>query len=194
MRMSAYDPCAGSRSAGTVFPLSPKAFADRRSAPQRMDPYGFKSDVFSFGVVLCELVTGRYPYEDLIVPTSLVDFEKAIISGLRPRLPDDLLPGSTLPSCRCHRVAVCVRAHSRGHRNEGTYHLLLGRARWYVRQQGFAGRALNRAPSADLRPNCDQIMKKLFLIEEKQKVLPRRSALPCTLLLTSCAARRPITR
>jgi serine/threonine protein kinase len=48
-------------------------------------PYGVKADVFSFAIVLCEMVMGRYPYEN--EPESTKTFEQAIVTGLRPPLP-----------------------------------------------------------------------------------------------------------
>jgi len=48
-------------------------------------PYGEKADVFSFAVVLCEMIVGKYPYDN--EPESTATFEKAIISGLRPDVP-----------------------------------------------------------------------------------------------------------
>ena len=47
--------------------------------------YGVKADVFSFGICLCELMTGKYPYEN--EPESTKSFEEAIVSGLRPAIP-----------------------------------------------------------------------------------------------------------
>lgn len=49
------------------------------------EPYGVKADVFSFAIVLCEIVLGKYPYEN--EPESTATFEQAIVSGLRPDLP-----------------------------------------------------------------------------------------------------------
>ena len=47
--------------------------------------YGVKADVFSFGICLCELITGKYPYEN--EPESTTTFEAAIMAGLRPAIP-----------------------------------------------------------------------------------------------------------
>jgi len=48
-------------------------------------PYGVKADVFSFAIVLCEMILGKYPYDN--EPESTATFEKAIVSGLRPDVP-----------------------------------------------------------------------------------------------------------
>jgi serine/threonine protein kinase len=45
--------------------------------------YGLKCDVFSFGMVLCELVTGHYPFDGAPkdqVPTKTTLFETAIVA------------------------------------------------------------------------------------------------------------------
>lgn len=58
-------------------------------APEVMqkNPYNHKADVFSFGVVLCEMIDGRYPF-DTIDSRETSSFNDAIISGIRPRVPE----------------------------------------------------------------------------------------------------------
>ena len=50
-------------------------------------PYGTKTDVFSFAIVLAELLIGDYPYKHLDPFLTTTTFEAAIISGVRPLLP-----------------------------------------------------------------------------------------------------------
>lgn len=52
-------------------------------------PYGIKCDVFSFGLLLCELIMGEYPYDQKKVPSKSEAFEKKIVEGLRPSIPED---------------------------------------------------------------------------------------------------------
>ena len=51
----------------------------------RKQSYGVKADVFSFGICLCELISGKYPYESDNQSTRT--FEDAIVAGLRPVIP-----------------------------------------------------------------------------------------------------------
>ena len=51
----------------------------------RKQSYGVKADVFSFGICLCELITGKYPYDSDNQSTRT--FEDAIVAGLRPIIP-----------------------------------------------------------------------------------------------------------
>eukprot|EP00475_Leptophrys_vorax_P022165 TRINITY_DN30155_c0_g1_i1.p1 TRINITY_DN30155_c0_g1~~TRINITY_DN30155_c0_g1_i1.p1 ORF type:complete len:332 (-),score=56.38 TRINITY_DN30155_c0_g1_i1:496-1491(-) len=74
----------------------------------RQLPYSFKADVFSLGMVLCEMITGEYPLshlKDLVARKSpdsknendveipAVDYEHAIIQGIRPEIPIDVPEG-----------------------------------------------------------------------------------------------------
>ncbi|KAL5778292.1 hypothetical protein ACOSP7_011218 [Xanthoceras sorbifolium] len=58
----------------------------RWMAPEVIEhkPYGHKADVFSFGIVLWELLTGKLPYEDL---TPLQAAVGVVQKGLRPTIP-----------------------------------------------------------------------------------------------------------
>lgn len=63
----------------------------RWMAPEVIEhsPYGEKADVFSFGIVLWELLTGRVPYSDL---TPLQAAVGVVQKGLRPNLPPNCPP------------------------------------------------------------------------------------------------------
>ncbi|PIM97891.1 Dual-specificity kinase [Handroanthus impetiginosus] len=63
----------------------------RWMAPEVIEhkPYDHKADVFSFGVVLWELLTGKLPYEHL---TPLQAAVGVVQKGLRPTIPKDTHP------------------------------------------------------------------------------------------------------
>jgi serine/threonine protein kinase len=54
-------------------------------------PYGVKADVYSFGMVLCELVHGYYPFKDAEYENSS-KYDEAVVQGLRPTIPLDCHP------------------------------------------------------------------------------------------------------
>jgi len=57
----------------------------------RKAPYGVEADVFSFAIVVCEMLCGKYPYEN--EPESTKSFESAIVTGLLPAVsPPELVP------------------------------------------------------------------------------------------------------
>ncbi|KAI3431982.1 uncharacterized protein J3R85_007640 [Psidium guajava] len=63
----------------------------RWMAPEVIEhrPYDHKADVFSFGIVLWELLTGKLPYEDL---TPLQAAIGVVHKGLRPTIPERTHP------------------------------------------------------------------------------------------------------
>lgn len=63
----------------------------RWMAPEVIEhkPYNEKADVFSFGILLWELLTAKVPYSDL---TPLQAAVGVVHKGLRPVVPDSLPP------------------------------------------------------------------------------------------------------
>ncbi|KAL6216840.1 hypothetical protein ACLB2K_010058 [Fragaria x ananassa] len=52
------------------------------------EPYNEKCDVYSFGIILNEIITGNYPYIETDYGPTMIAME--VVEGkLRPRLPDD---------------------------------------------------------------------------------------------------------
>jgi serine/threonine protein kinase len=71
------------------------------TAPEvlRNEKYGMEADIFSLGIILCQMMTGSYPFSSVPVgvpkaESSLLDksFEERILQGERPKIPVDCLP------------------------------------------------------------------------------------------------------
>ena len=78
---------------GTYLYMSPEVFGNR--------PYGPRADVWSFGVLLAELVSGRRPYEEHLLTPAQVAMEVSA-GRLRPALP----PGA--PAAAAALAAACL--------------------------------------------------------------------------------------
>lgn len=68
----------GSTTFGTPLWLSPEGFTNPALA-------SYPTDVYSFGIVIWEVVTRRLPFDDV---ESLEEVEQAVVAGRRPIFPD----------------------------------------------------------------------------------------------------------
>ncbi|KAG0557777.1 hypothetical protein KC19_11G156500 [Ceratodon purpureus] len=80
----------------------------RWMAPEVIEhkPYDYKADVFSFGIVLWELLTGKVPYADL---TPLQAAVGVVQKGLRPTIPRDINPKLTALLHKCWKADPAER-------------------------------------------------------------------------------------
>lgn len=65
---------------GTFKYMSPERIQNR--------PYSFASDIWSFGIVLHECATGRYPFGEQTLPHSCIDMAQTILEARVPPLPE----------------------------------------------------------------------------------------------------------
>uniref|UniRef100_A0A2P2JPP8 non-specific serine/threonine protein kinase n=5 Tax=Rhizophora mucronata TaxID=61149 RepID=A0A2P2JPP8_RHIMU len=80
----------------------------RWMAPEVIEhkPYDHKADVFSFGILLWELLTGKLPYEHL---TPLQAAVGVVQQGLRPSIPRHTHPQLEELLLRCWQQDACLR-------------------------------------------------------------------------------------
>ncbi|KAJ0599599.1 putative dual-specificity kinase TKL-Pl-4 family [Helianthus annuus] len=88
--------------------MTPEMGTYRWMAPEMIQhrPYTQKVDVYSFGIVLWELITGTLPYHNL---TDLQAAFAVVNKGLRPTVPNDCLPILREIMTRCWDVDPDVR-------------------------------------------------------------------------------------
>ena len=70
-------------------------------------PYSKEIDVYSFGILFWEILTGKIPFQELKEIKDTYDIEKMIINGYRPPL--DILPDDT-PLCIIEIINDCWNA------------------------------------------------------------------------------------
>ncbi|PON79133.1 Serine/threonine protein kinase [Trema orientale] len=80
--------------------MTPETGTYRWMAPEMIQhrPYSNKVDVYSFGIVLWELMTGMLPFQNL---TSVQAAFSVVHKGLRPSIPNDCLPVLGEIATRC---------------------------------------------------------------------------------------------
>ena len=69
-------------------------------------PYNQKVDVYSFGIVLWELITGTLPFPNM---TAVQAAFAVVNKGVRPAIPHDLLPALGVIMTRCWDANPDVR-------------------------------------------------------------------------------------
>ena len=78
---------------GTLLWLAPEVMSlpNKGLGGFRKTVYGKSADVFSFGIVLFEVMTRQLPYVDMpevsVLTTPSVTFKAKVMAGLRPRVP-----------------------------------------------------------------------------------------------------------
>jgi serine/threonine protein kinase len=63
--------------------------------------YDTKADVFSLGVVICELLIGHYPYADAERHATITSFANAIVAGMVN------MPFVLILTLECSEVCMC---------------------------------------------------------------------------------------
>jgi serine/threonine protein kinase len=76
------------------------------SAPEVLarDPYSQSADVYSFGIIMWEILTSKFPFEELWSQTQFTTaICRLILEGRRPPIPTDLQV-----TCLCRGIVSCV--------------------------------------------------------------------------------------
>jgi serine/threonine protein kinase len=69
-------------------------------------PYNHKVDVYSFGIVLWELITGLLPFQNM---TAVQAAFAVVNKGVRPNIPADCPPALADIMCRCWDASPDMR-------------------------------------------------------------------------------------
>lgn len=88
--------------------MTPETGTYRWMAPEMVQghDYGNKVDVYSFGIVLWELITGNLPFQGM---TAVAAAWAVVNRGLRPAIPTDCAPALAQIMTRCWDVSPEVR-------------------------------------------------------------------------------------
>lgn len=155
----------------------------------RKDKYNNKCDVFSLAVVICELLTGHYPYES--GQLSRQTFQSAIVAGLRPKIPEwvpeilkDLIRScwSDNPNDRPDIDAVVVVLR--------TLRDSLGVDQMLIRLRGPALELVEDLRFKLMKLEAQVANGRTLLLEEKEKVMTTREELTIALARAEDAEKR----
>lgn len=88
--------------------MTPETGTYRWMAPEMIQhrPYNFKVDVYSFGIVLWELITGMLPFQNM---TAVQAAFAVVNKGVRPDIPQDCPPALAEIMSRCWDANPAVR-------------------------------------------------------------------------------------